>query len=144
MQRYEKNLEYANFETQKMKFFDKNLHISKKSSTFAAQNVNNTIMPSAEVQKMIPQIREYLATQPVERAYLFGSCSRGEETPESDIDILVSLDYTQPIGMRYFGMITDLEERLGRTVDLVSEEGLMSFARPSVERDKLLVYERSH
>lgn len=101
-------------------------------------------MPSAEVQKMIPQIREYLATQPVERAYLFGSCSRGEETPESDIDILVSLDYTQPIGMRYFGMITDLEEKLGRTVDLVSEEGLMSFARPSVERDKLLVYERSH
>jgi len=101
-------------------------------------------MPSAEVQEMIPRIREYMATQPVERAYLFGSCSRGEETPESDIDILVSLDYSQPIGMRYFGMITDLEERLGRTVDLVSEEGLLPFARPSVERDKLLVYERSH
>ena len=47
-------------------------------------------MPSAEVQKMIPQIQEYLATQPVERAYLFGSCSRGEETPESDVDILVT------------------------------------------------------
>ena len=101
-------------------------------------------MPSAEVQKLIPQIQEYFATQPVERAYLFGSCSRGEETKDSDVDILVKLDYSQPIGLRYFSMINDLETKLGRTVDLVSEEGLMSFARPSVERDKLLVYERSH
>ena len=38
VQRYKIFLEYANFETQKVKFFDKNLHISEKSSTFAAQN----------------------------------------------------------------------------------------------------------
>ena len=38
-------------------------------------------MPSADIQKMIPEIQAYLATQPVERAYLFGSCSRGEERP---------------------------------------------------------------
>ena len=47
-------------------------------------------MPSAEVQKIIPKIQAYLATQPVERAYLFGSCSRGEETPDNDIDLLVT------------------------------------------------------
>ena len=101
-------------------------------------------MPSAEVQKMIPKIQAYLATQPVKRAYLFGSCSRGEETPESDIDILVSLDYSQPIGLKYFSMITDLEEKLGRTVDLVSEDGLLPFARPYIDQDKILLYERSH
>ena len=100
-------------------------------------------MPSAEVQKMIPQIQEYLATQPVERAYLFGSCSRGEETKDSDIDILVKLDYSQPIGMKYFRMITDLEDKLGRTVDLVSEDGLLPFARPYVDKDKILLYERN-
>ena len=102
------------------------------------------IMPSAEVQKMIPQIQAYLATQPVERAYLFGSCSRGEETKDSDIDILVKLDYSQPIGLRYFGMADDLEQQLGRKVDLVSEDGLLSFARPYVDHDKILLYERSH
>jgi len=101
-------------------------------------------MPSAEVQKLIPQIQEYLATQPVERAYLFGSCSRGEETPESDVDLLVKLDYSQPIGLKYFSMIADLEKKLGRTVDLVSEDGLLPFARPYVERDKILLYERAH
>ena len=99
-------------------------------------------MPSAEVQKMIPQIQAYLATQPVERAYLFGSCSRGEETKESDVDILVKLDYSQPIGLKYFNMITDLENQLGRTVDLVPEDGLLPFASPYVDNDKILLYER--
>ena len=101
-------------------------------------------MPSAEVQKMIPQIQEYLATQPVERAYLFGSCSRGEEQPDSDVDLLVTLDYSKPIGMRFFQMMTDLEEKLGRTVDLVSEDGLLSYARPYVDQDKIMIYERAH
>lgn len=101
-------------------------------------------MPSAEVQKMIPEIQAYFATQPVERAYLFGSCSRGEETPDSDIDILVSLDYSQPIGLKYFRMISDLEQKLGRSVDLVSEDGLLPFAQPYVDKDKILLYERSH
>ena len=100
-------------------------------------------MPSAEVQKLIPQIQEYLATQPVERAYLFGSCSRGEETKDSDVDLLVKLDYSKPIGMRYFQMMTDLESKLGRTVDLVSEDGLLSFARPYVDHDKIMIYERA-
>ena len=101
-------------------------------------------MPSPEVQAMIPKIQAYLATQPVERAYLFGSCARGEEHPDSDIDLLVSLDYSQPIGMRYFGMMCDLEDKLGRKVDLVAEDGLMSFARPYVDKDKILFYERAH
>ena len=98
-------------------------------------------MPSAEVQKMIPKIQAYLATQPVERAYLFGSCSRGEETKDSDVDILVSLDYSQPIGLRYFSMMCDLENQLGRKVDLVSEDGLLPYARPYVDKDKILLYE---
>ena len=120
------------------------MHISFFCCTFAPAKVNEIVMPSAEVQKLIPQIQEYLATQPVERAYLFGSCSRGEETKDSDIDILVKLDYSQPIGLRYFGMADDLEHKLGRKVDLVSEDGLLAFARPYVDHDKILLYERSH
>jgi predicted nucleotidyltransferase len=101
-------------------------------------------MPSADIKKLIPEIQAYLATQPVERAYLFGSCSRGEEGPDSDVDILVRLDHSQPIGLKYFRMITDLEQKLGRTVDLVSEDGLLPFAKPFVDQDKILLYERSH
>jgi len=108
------------------------------------QNVNNTIMPSAEVQKMIPQIQEYLATQPVERAYLFGSCSRGEETPESDVDILVTYTDSDSLSLMDISrMMVDLGKRIHRSVDLVEDEYLAPFARNSVNHDKIKIYERA-
>ena len=97
-----------------------------------------------DTQQLIQRIAEYFKTQPVLRAWLFGSFSRGEERPDSDVDILVDLDYSQPIGLRFFGMYEDLKELLGRNVDLVSERTLAPFARKSVNRDKKLVYERTN
>ena len=92
---------------------------------------------------IIDILRQYFINQPVLKAWLFGSFSRGEETQNSDVDILVSLDKSKPIGLKFFGMLTDLEELLGRKVDLVSEGTLLPFAQESVERDKILVYERA-
>lgn len=46
-------------------------------------------MLTVTTQKYIPIIQNFFSSQPVKRAYLFGSCSRGEETPDSDIDLLV-------------------------------------------------------
>ncbi len=91
---------------------------------------------------IIETLNKYFGTQPVLKAWLFGSCSRGEETPDSDVDILVTLDKSQPIGLKFFAMLADIEELLGRKVDLVSDASLLPFARESVERDKILVYER--
>ena len=68
---------------------------------------------------------------------------RGRKTQDSDVDIMVSLDKSKPIGLKFFGMLIDLEELLGRKVDLVSEGTLLPFAQESVERDKILVYERT-
>ena len=92
---------------------------------------------------MTQKIAEYFKTQPVLKAWLFGSYSRGDERPDSDVDILVSLDYSQPIGLQFFGMFEDLKALLGRNVDLVSERTLADFARSSVDKDKILVYERT-
>lgn len=88
-------------------------------------------------------IAEYFKTQPVLKAWLFGSFARGEETPESDVDILIVLDKSQPIGLRFFGMYEDLKQLLGRDVDLVTERSLADFARNSVEHDRQLIYERT-
>lgn len=93
-------------------------------------------------KNIIEALRLYFSTQPVLKAWLFGSFSRGEETKDSDVDIMVSLDKSKPIGLKFFGMWSDLEELLGRKVDLVSEGTLLPFAKESVERDKILVYER--
>lgn len=94
-------------------------------------------------QAMSKAIADYFKTQPVLKAWLFGSYARGEETPISDVDILVVLDHSQPIGLKYFGMWNDLEQLLDRNVDLVTEGSLADFARKSVEQDKILIYERT-
>lgn len=38
---------------------------------------------------VIQRVREYLCTQPVLKAWVFGSFSRGEQTPTSDLDVIV-------------------------------------------------------
>ena len=94
---------------------------------------------------MLLIISEYFKTQPVEKAWLFGSYSRGEETPNSDVDILVQYDRSHRIGLlKIAGMIVDLENLLNRPVDLVEEKGLLPYARESVNRDKKLFYERTN
>ena len=94
-------------------------------------------------QTMTQLIAEYFKTQPVLKAWLFGSFSRGEETDTSDIDILIVLDDSQHVGMKFFGMYEDLKDLLGRNVDLVTDRSLAQFARASVDRDKILIYERA-
>lgn len=93
---------------------------------------------------MTQTIADYFKTQPVLKAWLFGSFARGEETPESDVDILVQFDHGRPIGLlRYAGMWREIEELIGRKVDLVEEGTLMPFAVESANRDKQLIYERA-
>ena len=94
-------------------------------------------------QAMTDILADYFKTKPVLKAWLFGSFSRGEEKADSDVDILVVLDPSRPVGLEFFGMYEDLKELLGRNVDLVTERSLASYARPSVERDRKLVYERT-
>lgn len=94
-------------------------------------------------ETIIKIIADYFKTQPVLKAYLFGSFSRGEETDSSDIDILIVLDESQHVGMKFFGMYEDLRDLLGRNVDLVTDRSLAPFARESVDRDKILIYERA-
>ena len=94
-------------------------------------------------QAMTQQIAEYFKTQPVVKAWLFGSFARGEETPESDIDILVEYDDNAHISLLTIShMMGELERSTGRRVDLIEEGCLLPFAVESANRDKRLIYER--
>lgn len=88
-------------------------------------------------------IQEYFKTQPVEKAWVFGSFSRGEERPESDVDIIVSLIPGIGLGLKFFAMNLELERLLNRSVDLVIEGDLLPFAEEMANRDKILVYARA-
>lgn len=94
--------------------------------------------------QMNQQIADYFKTQPVVRAWVFGSYSRNEQRLWSDIDILVQYDRSHPIGlMKIAGMKVDLEDLLNCEVDLVEEGTLRPWAMESVNRDKKLIYERA-
>ena len=92
---------------------------------------------------MMNQVQRYLARIPVTKAWVFGSFARGEETAQSDLDLLVVYDHSMKLSLldvvRYK---LDLEKLIGREVDLVESGCLKPFAVPSAERDKYLVYER--
>ena len=93
---------------------------------------------------MTKLIADYFKTQPVLKAWLFGSFSRGEQRDDSDVDILILPNKSQHFSLfTLSGMYEDLKERLGREVDLITEGGLMPFARESADRDKILIYERA-
>ena len=95
-------------------------------------------------KNIIQKIQQYFATQPIDKAWLFGSYSRGEEREDSDVDILISVDKSAHVGLfKLSGMMLDIEDKLNRKVDLVTDSGLMDFARKSVDKDKILIYERA-
>jgi uncharacterized protein len=87
-------------------------------------------------------LQQFFAGRPVKKAYLFGSYARDEADGKSDIDILVELDHSQPIGMKFFTYQADLEVLLKMKVDLVSSDGLSLHVKPFVDKDKVLIYER--
>ena len=93
---------------------------------------------------MINKIADYFKTQPVLKAWLFGSYARGEENENSDVDILVAFDDNAKVSLlKHAIMADDLEKMLGRPVDLVTDGTLLPFAINSVSRDKQLIYERT-
>jgi len=92
--------------------------------------------------EIIKEIQGYFRNKPVKKAYLFGSIARNEADNKSDIDILVTLDTSQKIGLKFIRMQIDLQEILGQKVDLVSEGAISKHILPFIEKDKELVYER--
>ncbi len=89
------------------------------------------------------QIARYFETQPVQKAWIFGSFARGEETPNSDIDILVEYDQNARISLLTIShMIGELEKSTGRRIDLIEDGCLMPFAVASANRDRKLIYVR--
>jgi predicted nucleotidyltransferase len=92
--------------------------------------------------KDIQIVKDYFSGQPVIKAYLFGSYSRGEAGSNSDVDILVDLDYSKHIGLGFVTMQSDLQEKLQKKIDLISSKAISKYIKPFIENDKVLIYER--
>ena len=77
------------------------------------------------------QILELASRHGVTRVRVFGSVARGQARPSSDVDLLVDVG---PNPSPWFpgGLVADLEELLGRPVQVVTERGLSDLLRDRV------------
>ena len=93
--------------------------------------------------QMNDMIANYFKTQPIQRAWIFGSFARGEETQLSDVDLLVQYDENARISLlKHAAMICELEKLLDRPVDIVEDGTLRPRVKENVNRDRRLIYER--
>ncbi len=78
--------------------------------------------------------REHLFSKyPLKSLAIFGSVSRGDNGPDSDVDIMV--EFSKPVGMAFIELALELEEILGCKVDLVSRDGVKTKYMQHIEPD---------
>jgi uncharacterized protein len=92
---------------------------------------------NSELQKLKPKIVKILKAHGIKKAGIFGSYARGEAKRKSDIDILI-----QPrkgMGFEFFGLAIELEEKLGRKVDLVSYNGISPYLKEYILENEVRI-----
>lgn len=97
-----------------------------------------------ELEEIKVLLKNFFVTKPVVRAWIFGSYARGEQTADSDLDILV--DYDKSAKLSLFGLATiicDLERLTGFKIDLVDHSKVYPYVEKFIDKDKILVYERN-
>ena len=95
-------------------------------------------------QDIIARLRENdaaLRKRGVRHAALFGSCARGEERPDSDVDIMIEVDPSARIGVYEYVAIKDYIAGLFDTrVDVVRRDRLKPYVRPAVVEDAIYAF----
>jgi uncharacterized protein len=95
-------------------------------------------------QEIIARLRENEATlreRSVRHAALFGSCARGEERPDSDVDIMVEVDPAARIGVYEYVAIKEYIAGLFDTrVDVVRRDRLKPYVRPAAVGDAIYAF----
>ena len=89
-------------------------------------------------------VSRVLARYDVSEAYLFGSFARGEQTPDSDIDLRLEVDHEQGFGLFALSAFGEaVRKETGRQVDLVSSDHLDDDLAAVIEREGVILYDRA-
>ena len=96
-----------------------------------------TSNPLAKYQSKIAKVAK---ANHVSYLALFGSYARGEQKKTSDIDLLV--EFNKPIGLIHLIHTEhELEDVLGKNVDLITKGGLNKYLKPYIQNDLTTIYE---
>lgn len=91
----------------------------------------------------IENIKKLCETFHVKSLFAFGSVTRDELKPNSDIDLLVDIDDTDPLNYSddYFGLKFQLEQLLKRDIDLLELRAIKNlYLKQNIDNSKVLVY----
>src|SRR5271166_7198168 len=95
-------------------------------------------------QDILAKLRENeaaLRTRGVNHAALFGSRARGDDRPDSDIDIMIEVDPAAGIGVYEYVALKDyIAQLFDGPVDVVSREGLKPYLRPALTADAIYAF----
>ena len=86
------------------------------------------------------RIADFCRLHHINRMSFYGSVIRDDFGPDSDIDVLVDIEPGHHKGLEYFGIAVELEELLGRRVDLVEPHHLSRYYKAEVLREAVPVY----
>ena len=90
-------------------------------------------------QKLFDDIVAFLKSNGATKVAVFGSYVRDEETPSSDIDVII--DFQKPMGLLEFvGIQQDLSEKIGINVDLLTEEGISPYLIKNIRNEMKILY----
>ncbi len=88
------------------------------------------------LKEKLPEIKEKYG---VKNLYIFGSYVRGEQTPESDIDILVEFEKGKKTFDNYMDLKFYLEELFGKKVDLIIKEAVKPRLKKYIYKEAISV-----
>lgn len=89
-----------------------------------------------EVIQSLSQVKKKLQSEyKITRLALFGSYARGDQTEESDVDVLVEVDPS--IGLEFVTLANQIEKAVGLPTDVVSSRSLKSGYRQMIEEELL-------
>lgn len=122
---------FANNNNQSYTIFNSsNLNLLEKKKT------ESKILSLDEITERVSSV---LKNKPVNRCVLFGSYARGEATPTSDVDLVIDTKIT---GLHFLGLGVDIEEALGKKIDLLTPEQVNNYKplRGRVKKEGIVIY----
>ncbi len=97
-------------------------------------NINTQVYSIEDIRSILKSNENTLREKfKAVKFYLFGSYARGEQTPESDIDLLV--EFSEPVGFEFIDLKDELETIFRKNVDLGTPKGIKSFVRDRILKE---------
>ncbi len=127
--------------SKKRKYLGSNLSLrsltKKEKEADKGFGIKNEDVNKSAIEKIKPKIIKILKKNKIEKAGIFGSYVKGEQKKNSDIDIII--EPAKGMGLGFIGVKLELEDKLGRKIDLVTYKGIHPFLKKRILNEEIRI-----